>query len=68
MVLDPFNGSGSTGVAALRLGRQYIGIEISKEYLDLAVSRLEHELRNPRFQPTVAQPRVANATSTLKGL
>ena len=50
IVLDPFNGSGSTGVAALRLGRKYLGIEISGEYLDLAIARLEDELRNPRFQ------------------
>ena len=50
VVLDPFNGSGSTGVAALRLGRKYIGIEISEEYLDLTINRLEDELINPRFQ------------------
>ena len=50
VVLDPFNGSGSTGVAALRLGRKYLGIEISEEYLNLAIARLESELRNPRFQ------------------
>ena len=49
IVLDPFNGSGSTGVAALRFGRKYIGIEISQEYLDLTISRLQDELRNPRF-------------------
>jgi len=50
LVLDPFNGSGSTGIAALRLGRKYIGIELSKEYLDLTVSRLENELINLRLQ------------------
>jgi site-specific DNA-methyltransferase (adenine-specific) len=50
VVLDPFNGSGSTGVAALRLGRKYLGIETSEEYLDLTVLRLDDELRNPRFQ------------------
>lgn len=50
VVLDPFNGSGSTGVAALRLGRKYIGVEISQEYLDLTIRRLEDELTNPRFQ------------------
>ncbi len=50
VVLDPFNGSGSTGVAALRLGRKYIGIEISEEYLNLTIARLEDELRSPKFQ------------------
>jgi len=50
VVLDPFNGSGSTGIAALRLGRKYIGIEISEEYLDLTIKRLEDELATPRLQ------------------
>ena len=50
VVLDPFNGSGTTGVASLRLGRKYIGIEISDEYLSTTVKRLENELRNPGFE------------------
>ncbi len=50
VVLDPFNGSGSTGVAALKLGRRYLGIEMSEEYLDLTINRLEDELRSPRLQ------------------
>jgi len=33
-VLDPFNGSGTTGKAALQLNRSYIGVDIAKEYLD----------------------------------
>ena len=60
VVLDPFNGSGSTGIAALRLGRKYIGIEISEEYLDLTIKRLEDELRNPRLYLT------ADKASSLK--
>ncbi|MEU4200792.1 site-specific DNA-methyltransferase [Streptomyces sp. NPDC026294] len=43
-VLDPFAGSGSTGVAALREGRQFIGIELSDHYADIANERMEHEL------------------------
>lgn len=39
-VLDPFNGSGTTGVAAISLGRQYIGIEINPDYIKLAEDRL----------------------------
>lgn len=40
-ILDPFMGSGSTGVAAIQSGRKFIGIEIEKEYFDIACQRLE---------------------------
>ncbi|QBJ00892.1 site-specific DNA-methyltransferase [Mycobacterium phage Henu3 PeY-2017] len=36
-VLDPFNGSGTTGLAAQRTGRKYIGIDLNSEYLDLSL-------------------------------
>ena len=42
-VLDPFMGSGSTGVAALELQRKFIGYEIEKEYFDIATKRIEKE-------------------------
>lgn len=41
IVLDPFCGSGSTGVAATRLGFGFVGIEMEKEYCDIAEKRLE---------------------------
>lgn len=37
-VLDPFNGSGTTGLAAQRTGRKYIGIDLNREYLDLTLA------------------------------
>jgi site-specific DNA-methyltransferase (adenine-specific) len=40
IVLDPFVGSGTTAVVAKQLGRKYIGIDILKEYCELAVQRL----------------------------
>ena len=43
LILDPFNGSGTTGIAASRLDRKYIGIEKEKEYLDLTIRRKETE-------------------------
>lgn len=39
-VLDPFIGSGSTAAAALQLGRHYIGIDISEEYIELSQQRI----------------------------
>ena len=42
VMLDPFNGSGTTGIMAKALGRVYIGIEYEKKYLDLAIKRLRN--------------------------
>jgi site-specific DNA-methyltransferase (adenine-specific) len=44
IVLDPFAGSSTTGVAAIRHGRCFIGIDSNTEYLELSVKRLEEEL------------------------
>lgn len=40
-IFDPFNGSGTTGVAALRSGRRYVGSELDPEYVKLTTSRLK---------------------------
>lgn len=40
-VLDPFMGSGTTGVAAIQLGRKFIGIEREERYFDIACKRIE---------------------------
>jgi site-specific DNA-methyltransferase (adenine-specific) len=55
IVFDPFMGSGTTGVACLRTGRSFIGIEKEPKYFDLAVRRIKAELnRHPLFEPPVA--------------
>lgn len=42
LILDPFMGSGSTGAAALKCGRKFMGIEFEKEYFEMAKKRLEN--------------------------
>ncbi len=41
VILDPFVGSGTTAVAAKRLGKNFIGIDSNKEYVDIANRRLK---------------------------
>ena len=40
-ILDPFMGSGTTGVACVKLGRKFIGIEIEPKYFDIACRRID---------------------------
>lgn len=47
VILDPFMGSGTTGVAAVKLGRKFIGIEIEEKYFDIACRRISDALRQP---------------------
>ena len=59
-VLDPFIGSGTTAVAAKRLRRHYIGIDINPEYLDIARARIAREGDEPpEVQTTASQPKLA---------
>jgi hypothetical protein len=46
-VLDPFMGSGTTGVAAVKLGRKFIGIEIEPKYFDIACKRITDAIARP---------------------
>ncbi len=41
VVLDPFFGAGTTGLVALKQNKNYIGIELNKEYIDIAEKRLK---------------------------
>lgn len=45
LVCDPFMGSGTTGVAAVKLGRRFIGIERNERYFDIACKRIEDAQR-----------------------
>ena len=47
LILDPFMGSGTTGVAAVKLGRKFIGIEIEEKYFDIACRRVSEALKQP---------------------
>jgi site-specific DNA-methyltransferase (adenine-specific) len=47
VVLDPFMGSGTTGVAAIRLGRRFIGVELDPAHFETACRRIEDAARQP---------------------
>lgn len=61
VVLDPFNGSGTTVVAAALLGRKYVGIDQSAEYVEFAKKRLEHALSAAAAQGQNGKPDAAVA-------
>lgn len=49
VVLDPFMGSGTTGMAAVLEGRDFVGIELNAEYLEIAEKRIAHAQMQPRL-------------------
>ena len=56
-VLDPFMGAASTGVAAVQMGRDFIGIEREEKYFDIAVRRIEEAQKQAdMFTPAPATP------------
>lgn len=50
-ILDPFMGSGTTGIACARLGRKFIGIEIEPKYFDIACKRIAREYEQLKLFP-----------------
>jgi DNA modification methylase len=63
-VLDPFMGSGTTGVACARLGRRFVGIEIDRRYFDIACKRIDEAQRQGRLFDS---PRVKPVQPSLFG-
>lgn len=49
-VLDPFNGSGTTGIVAVRHGRRYVGIDLNRDYLAISERRLSAAQRQTRME------------------
>ncbi|MPZ58454.1 MAG: hypothetical protein GEU91_18570 [Rhizobiales bacterium] len=60
-ILDPFMGSGTTGVAAVKLGRKFIGIEIEPKYFDIACRRISEALKQPDMFIERPKPAVQEA-------
>ena len=59
-ILDPFMGSGTTGVAAVQMGRSFIGIEREKQYFDIACERIEKaQLQTDMFIQPATKPEQA---------
>jgi site-specific DNA-methyltransferase (adenine-specific) len=54
LVLDPFNGSGQTTKVAHHFGRRYVGIDLVKDYVNLAKSRIEREPLHIRNEALIA--------------
>lgn len=46
VILDPFCGSGTTGVEAVKYGRKFIGIDVNEEYMEISKKRLEKVLND----------------------
>jgi site-specific DNA-methyltransferase (adenine-specific) len=63
-ILDPFMGSGTTGVAAVKLGRRFIGIEVEPKYYEIALKRIEAATRQPDL--FIEQPRKAEQLNLLE--
>jgi DNA modification methylase len=56
-ICDPFMGSGTTGVACVKLGRKFIGIEIEPKYFDIACRRIEKAVAEPRLALPEPKPK-----------
>lgn len=60
-ILDPFMGSGTTGLACARLGRKSIGVEINETYFDIACRRIEAAYAQPDLLIAAPEPKAQQA-------
>ena len=59
LIFDPFTGSGTTGVAALKHGRRFVGCELESAYLDIASQRIKKMLQGSMLQQQALLPPVS---------
>jgi site-specific DNA-methyltransferase (adenine-specific)/modification methylase len=64
-ILDPFMGSGTTGVACVKLGRKFIGIEIEPKYFDIACKRIRDAYAQPDMFIELENPKPAEQLNLL---
>lgn len=57
LIIDPFMGSGTTGVASVKMGRQFTGIELEPKYFDIACRRISEAMKQPDL--FIEQPKTA---------
>jgi len=55
-ILDPFMGSGTTGVACAKIGRKFTGIELDEGYFDIACRRIEEAYAQPDMFVELPKP------------
>jgi site-specific DNA-methyltransferase (adenine-specific) len=60
IILDPFIGSGNTGIAAWEMGRRFIGVELDRNYYDMTQIRLQ-EYKSKKQPVQEQQPRTISA-------
>ena len=63
-ILDPFMGSGTTGIACVKAGRTFIGIEMDRSYYEIACRRITEAMNQPDMFVTPPAPEPEQLTLT----
>jgi len=67
LVLDPFSGSGTSGIAAARMNRRSVGLELETEFLELSKKRFKREFIEAGYSPFLEYERQTNAGTNNQG-